>query len=230
MTLSPEWIPTILPGFSVPRDSLIGGLKFVEGAATGRLGRATLYFWIEEFAAPIGATGPVAVREAMNGAVPLYPRPQGVSALVLDARVDGVIREANTQVIAALSALAGPEKSDDFVRDAVARGRVKQISFGKQPLWAALPCLEDRLSEVVLTLFAADVLSFRDQYRDDFRICDVCQRPSFDARNKRRPLCTGRDGFEGFDLNEDEEETSGIRYVDMTILAAMRAAGLVSAG
>jgi len=180
-----EDVPTFTPAADpMRRAALVAGLAFLEGAQMGRLDRAGLFAWFEELLAPLDIEPPTIVHEGGTGHVALTQPRRGESK-VLDAMIVQVVEIARAKVVSAVRSLLSPEPIEDFLALAVSSGRVDQgpaLSSGRHRgvSWVPTPTGEERLSSIVLSLFAADVLNHREQWALDSRICSDCGRVSFD--------------------------------------------------
>jgi hypothetical protein len=88
-------------------------------------------------------------------------------------------------------ALVGTLPSDDrFLHGAIFVGRVQRVMAGKQPVWAARPEETDKLIDIVLSLFAADILMHRESYETDLCVCNRCGKISFHPRIAGRYGCS----------------------------------------
>lgn len=148
-------------------------------AGQGDLGE--LRRWIDEhLVSTMVMPPPDAVREPQAGSLRLDPpsRP-GVDV------APAVLRMARARVVGELGGLAGSQRDDRFIRAAIHAGRVRREGAA----WRPNPATGDTLSDIVLCLFAAAVLSEPQAYQQRFCLCDTCGRVSFDDRPEMRHAC-----------------------------------------
>jgi hypothetical protein len=168
------------------RLALLAGLSFVEGATSG-WGQEDLTGWFRAHATALGRESPpVSVTDATMGAIALQP---GVK-LTCDkhARVDDLpklLSMSRWRVILTLRGLLTKPCDDRFLQAAIFAGRVARTGGA----WRAGPRDTDSLSDVVLSLFAVDVLGHRDFYEQSLCVCDVCGRVSFSPEATTRGGC-----------------------------------------
>jgi hypothetical protein len=161
--------------------ALLAGMTFLEMTLGGQGDLGELRRWLDEhvvsgrFLAPLDA-----VREPQAGSVRLDPpsRP-GVDL------APAVLRMARARVVHELGGLAGSQRDDRFIRAAIHAGRVRR----EGAVWRPSPTAADALSDIVLCLFAAAVLSEPQAYQQRFCLCDTCGRVSFDDRPEMRHSC-----------------------------------------
>lgn len=184
-------IPAVSSG-PAGRGDLLAGLSFLDDPPRTA---SALAAWLEIHLRRWGWDGlPLSVHEPAGGVAPL----DAGEAIELGP----LVLAARERVVRALLAFVGPERDDRFVTAAVAAGRVRRPSSPHPGLradeprcapdpearWAASPAPTDILSDVVLSLFAADLLNHRDFHEQELCVCSVCYAISFD------PQWTGRRG------------------------------------
>jgi hypothetical protein len=135
---------------------------------------------------------PSTVHEALVGTLPLDPVP--VQSAPHSANLPKLLAMARSRVLVTLRAFLASPPDDRFLHAAIFAGRVQRVSIGKQPLWAARPEETDKLSDIVLSLFAADILMHRESYESDLCICDRCGKISFHLRIAGRYGCSEHRG------------------------------------
>jgi hypothetical protein len=203
-------LPT-LPSFPAiaggsDRATLLAGLTFVEGATSGWMAREVL-LWLGANAELLGWPGPpMSITDASVGTLALQPgarvglvkpervaRPQDLSKLLAMAR---------WKVVVTLRGLISGD--DRFLKGAIFAGRVRRDA--KASAWLARPTETDVLSDIILSLFVADVLAYREFHDNNLCVCDVCGRVSYN------PRATGRAGC--CDHLPGSATTSGVRDRD----------------
>lgn len=205
--------PAIVGGSD--RATLLAGLTFVEGATSGWMAREML-LWLGASSELLGWPGPpVAITDASVGTLALQPGVRGGRVDRVD-RVDRVKAErvARPQDLSKLLAMArwkvvvtlrGLISGDDrFLKGAIFAGRVRRDA--KASAWLARPAETDVLSDIILSLFVADVLAYREFHDNNLCVCDVCGRISYN------PRVTGRAGCA--DHLPGSATTSGVRDRD----------------
>lgn len=178
------------------RGALLGGLTFVEGVASGWR-RAELAAWISEhLVSPGRMLPPSAVHEPPYGPVSLdHEAPES-------ADLPKLLASARSNVVAALSAFIGTPSSDAFVNAAIFADRAQRRRVDTRSVWVARPTPADTLGEVVLSLFAVDLLMHRELHEAKLCVCGVCGRVSFQPALTTRYGCSdhpsGSDKSSGF--------------------------------
>lgn len=180
-------VPPTLPSFPAvfdlgpDRAALLAGLSFVEGA--GGWSRDDLGRWFQTYSSALGRdTAPPAVWESAAGGPPL---PLDGPTSTRPAQLPRVLAMARWQVILTLRGLLANPPDDRFLHAAIFSGRVRR----GQGNWLVVPREDDPLSQVVLALFAADILTYREFHEQNLCVCDVCGRISYDPRATTRAGC-----------------------------------------
>lgn len=190
--MSPQVILPTLP--SIPalstaesdRGALLAGLTFIEGVGAG-WGAPELLSWFSDHAAMIGlVTPPVTVSDAVLGVMDLHCA--SASAPAREA-LDKLLDSTRRRVTFTLRGLLARPGDDRFLQAAIFAGRVQRERRGKISIWAACACEVDHLSDIVLSLFAVDVLSCREFHEQNLCVCDVCGRLSFNPAFTTRAGC-----------------------------------------
>lgn len=205
-------LPT-LPSFSavrnagVERTALLAGLTFIEGATTWRL--PELLGWYTSYGGVLGMkTLPDTVSDAVVGTITLarsserrtppgdrrmlgsHPdldgprsRPRGRAGI---DELPKLLAMTRWRVIITMRGLLSSPCDDRFLQSAIFAGRVRR----HRSEWIAEPRETDVLSDVVLSLFAVDVLSYREFHEQNLCICDVCGRISYNPAVSTRSGCS----------------------------------------
>ena len=167
-------LPT-LPSFPAVDDlsaraELMAGLTFVE-AATG-WGAADLARWFTAHARLLGRDEPPArsIRSGHAG---------------LDAQLPRELAMVRWQVILTLRGLLACPADDRFLHAAIFAERVRR----GQGAWRVEAQAGDSLTEIVLALFAVDVLTHREFHEQKLCVCDVCGRISYNPGATTRAGC-----------------------------------------
>lgn len=164
---------------------LLAGLTFVEAATSGWT-RRDLLLWLGSSAQLFGWPGtPVSVSDGAVGTIALHPGMRVTASRV--ATLDDLPKLLAMARWKSVVTLRGLIAGDDrFLKGAIFNGRVRRDS--KSPSWLSRPRETDLLSDIVLSLFAADILAYRDFHESNLCVCDVCGRISYN------PRATGRSG------------------------------------
>jgi len=188
----PVVLPT-LPSFaaiddaSSDRVALLAALTFVEGSTTG-WGSADLIDWFKTYAAALSrVTPPPSVTDAVVGTITLLPGIKLAGDKV--ARVDDLpklLAMTRWRVVVTVRGLLAAPCDDRFLQAAIYGDRVRR----ERSAWVAQPRDADLLSDVVLSLFAADILCQREFYEQNLCVCDVCGRVSFNPSAGTRAGCS----------------------------------------
>jgi hypothetical protein len=167
------------------RGSLLAGITFVELCTSW--GNKELLQWFTAHGATMGwMSTPGAVRDAGVGSIALKAGGRMVGDRVARAEdLPKLLAMTRWKVIVTLRGLFNGD--DRFLHAAIFAGRVRRDD--KHPQWLARPHETDLLSDVVLSLFAADVLAHRDYHDQNLCICDVCGRVSYNPKVTTRAGC-----------------------------------------
>ncbi|WP_437275544.1 hypothetical protein WME90_30405 [Sorangium sp. So ce375] len=164
------------------RRALLAALTFV-----GRPPRsaAALASWFEKhLVAPGKMERPAYVTEGFSKHVALGLQ---VPAAPDASEIEELVDAARFRVLAALRAFMPPTADDRFLAAAVDGGRVRPTG-GPGP-WEPCPREDDLLSDIVLSLFAADILNFREFHEAYLCVCKTCLRIDFDPSRSGRTGC-----------------------------------------
>jgi hypothetical protein len=93
---------------------------------------------------------------------------------------------ARWQVILTLRGLLSTPADDRFLHAAIFSQRVKRVAG----TWRASVGDRDSMSDIVLSLFAVDVLAYREFHEQNLCVCDVCGRISYNPRATSRGGCS----------------------------------------
>ena len=184
-------IPTLpsVPALAVGesgRGALVAGLMFVEGVGAG-WGRAELCEWFTENAAVIGCVlPPRSVSDAVLGVIDLQSIEHSTS---MGEALAKLLDSSRRRVTFTLRGLLARPSDDRFLQAAIFSGRVQRERRGKVSVWASCWGETDHLSDIVLSLFTVDVLTYREFYEENLCVCDVCGRLSFNPTATSRAGC-----------------------------------------
>lgn len=183
-------LPT-LPSFpalgpEAERLTLLAGLTFIEGATSGWTAR-DLADWFRTYGSAMGRKGPPAsVSDAVVGTIALTPGAKLAGDRV--ARHDDLpklLAMTRWRAVVTLRGLLAQPCDDRFLQAAIFAERVRR----EKGAWVAQPRDTDLLSDVVLSLFAVDILSHRDFHEQNLCVCDVCGRISYNPAVTTRSGC-----------------------------------------
>ena len=172
----PHVNPTLPAGMSNDRRALVGALAFVEGIGIGSMGAREIRNWIDEYLVRAGRMErPTHLTEPMAGTM-LLDALVGPTATASRTQLDRILGRARARVVRTLSGLLQTPADESFIEAAKTTGRVQSIEPNGTGLWIARPRRDDALSDIVLGMFAADILSNRSLYDQNVCVCSVCVR------------------------------------------------------
>jgi hypothetical protein len=162
------------------RGELFAGITFVEGSRSG-WGAWDLTGWFEDnLVVPGRMTRPSIVAEPGVGVIALDPRsPVASRATLTAAELPRLVTAARDRVVTTLRCFICVPSDDRFLSAAIFAGRVARGRDSGEAVWSARPSESDRLSDIALSLFAADVLMHREFHEANLCVCEVCGRVSF---------------------------------------------------
>ena len=164
----------------IVRALLAAGISFMDGARDGAFGYEELVSWIEQFLVQPGLMPmPASVQEPGIGTLTLEHAPNSAWAASREARAGRIASTARVRVAVHLAGLIASPVDDRFLAAAIFGGRVQRIAGGGGASWRAQPLADERLSDIVLSLFAADALANREDYDRELGVCEVCGRVRF---------------------------------------------------
>lgn len=170
------------------RHALVAALTFLERATLRTLDMGALDAWLQRYLVGTGwMRWPGQVSERRLGGVALVPGSAATPELA--ALCESIIQEARAAVVITLRGFIAAECDDRFLSAAIFRERVERDSRGMMAAWVPRPRATDPLSEIVLSLFAADILGNRESYDRAMGVCRVCGRVGFDPAGGERPRC-----------------------------------------
>jgi hypothetical protein len=174
----------------VVRPVLSAGLAFVDAARAETLHVRELTRWLQAWLVGPGLMDmPATLHEPGAGTISLPPGSSGAWGMALDARLARIVAAARVRIAVTLSGLVASPVDDRFLAAAIFAGRVERTSGEHGSTWRSTPKATDRLSDVVLSLFAADALSNREEYDACLCVCDVCGRITFRPDALARTRC-----------------------------------------
>jgi hypothetical protein len=183
-------LPT-LPSFAAiagagERATLLAGLTFVEAATVDWTAR-DLVQWSDENAPLLGWRGaPPSVAEMPIGTIALRAgAPASGDRVAQEGELPKLLLTARWKVAVTLRGLLSGD--DSFLNGAIFSGRVRRD--GKASEWLARPSESDALSQIVLSLFVADILAYREFHESNLCVCDVCARVSYNPQGTGRAGC-----------------------------------------
>lgn len=164
------------------RRALLAALTFIDRPPQSA---AALAAWFDKhLAAPGWMPRPAHVAEGFSEQVTLGPpAPSDPDEPALRELVGA----ARFRVLVSLRAFMPPAADDRFLAEAIRAGRVRPA--GDTALWEPCPRGDDLLSDIVLSLFAADILSYREFHDAYLCVCKTCLRVDFDPSTSGRTGC-----------------------------------------
>jgi hypothetical protein len=170
------------------RAAIVAGLAFLDASAAPAWGVRGLRDWFAQHLVEPGyMRSPTLVTEPTAGSVTLHG--SGAESLTSPGNLPRVLAAARIRVISALRGLIASPTDDRFLAAAIFAGRVRRSRVRSESRWVAQPEPTAPLSVIVLSLFAVDVLSYRDEYDKHLCVCDVCNRITFQESALRRKSC-----------------------------------------
>ena len=172
------------------RPALAAGVAFMDGGRDGAFGHEELLSWIEQFlVAPGLMPMPDSVQEPGVGTITLEDAPNSAWAASREVRAGRIASTARVRVAVHLAGLIASPVDDRFLSAAIFGGRVQRVPGDGGASWRAQPIAEERLSDIVLSLFAADALGHREDYARELCVCEVCGRVRFTRDAVIRSRC-----------------------------------------
>jgi hypothetical protein len=169
--------PSVLAG-AAEGGALLAGVAFVEGVAGG-WNLPEVRTWIDEhLVEPRWMPRPQTISERPVGVIVLDGG--GRDGAADTTRVRNALGAARARVVSSLRGFLSSPCDDRFLHAALFRGRVQRIATESGAEWMPKPDVNDALSDIVLSLFAADMLMRRELYERSLCVCDLCGRVSFD--------------------------------------------------
>ena len=190
MATSPTAVTAALPAHKLarPRRALAAGLEFLEASAAPGWGVRGVRAWFREHLVEPGHMHPPYVlTEPGAGVVTLHEG--DAKALTSSANLPRLLAGARIRITSALRGLNASPTDDRLLSAAIFAGRVQRLCMPSESHWVPRIEVTAPLSAVVLTLFAVDVLSHRDEYEKRLSLCDVCDRVTFQDNALRRTSC-----------------------------------------
>ncbi len=167
------------------------GLSFLDGVALNRFNREDLRVWIDRHLVHTGYMGrPWRIQEPLIGVLPSDRQCSAFLPEVPPAdETAAILVRARARIIGQLRGMVMSPADDRFLSAAIFAGRVRRVMNGKDMIWVPRPRPHDSLSDVVLSLFVADILRRREFYANNLCICDTCGRVRFDEDPRMRRAC-----------------------------------------
>ena len=166
---------------------LNAALTFIEGSGAGWRDADLVQWVLEHLVVPGRMAPPAGLREPPIAMVPLeLPDNQGEGG---GRAMERIVEMARARVLKILRGFIVAPPDDGFLKSAIYSGRVQRRRVDDRAAWVARPSESDSLSDIVLSLFAADILTNRDFHEAMLCVCDVCGRMSFDPMRTTRARC-----------------------------------------
>ncbi len=171
------------------RPTLAAALAFIDGARADAFHAAELVTWLQaSLVGPGLMPMPATVQEPGSGTIALATGPSPWTAAI-ETRLGRIVATARVRIGVTLSGLLASPVDDWFLTAAIFAGRVVRTSGERGASWQPAPRVTDRLSDIVLSLFAADALSHREEYEACLCVCAVCSRVVLRAGAPLRTRC-----------------------------------------
>lgn len=167
------------------RAGLLGGLEFLEVGSHPGWNIGDLRAWFDEHLVERGCMVlPHVVTEPGAGSIALCVEP-----LASRSHLARILIAARVRVVSALRGLIAFPPDDRFLTAAIFSGGVSRRRLERVNEWVARPDPNGSLSSIVLSLFAVDVLSHRENYDRLLSVCDSCHRITFQEEPTARYSC-----------------------------------------
>jgi hypothetical protein len=162
------------------RPLLGAGLAFMEGAREASFRVEALQTWLQRHLVEPGMmVMPAMVQESGVGTATLDEAPTQAWAASRAIRLGRIVDAARVRCAAQLGGLVARPVDDRFLSATIFAGRVQRASGQRGPSWQPTPQPTDRLSDIVLSIFTADVLTHREEYDAHLFVCQTCGRVGF---------------------------------------------------
>lgn len=172
------------------RPAVTAGLAFMEAAHRDSVGVAELANWLRvTLVEPGYMPMPSTVHEPAVGSVQLREPEAESWAVALDARAARIVTAARERVSKNLRGLVSQPADDRFLTAAIFAGRVQRAHGEHGSVWRPSLRGKERLSDIVLALFAADILGHREDYETKLGMCEECGRMCFGPEDMLRTQC-----------------------------------------
>ena len=185
--------PPSPPGSRViVRAPLAAGMTFMNASRDEAFGYDELLAWVDQFLVEPGLMPmPTSIQEPGAGTISVEGgAPNSAWATSREARAGRIASTARARVAVQLGGLLATPVDDRFLAAAIFAGRVQRVSMDHHASWRAQPVADERLSDLVLSLFAADVLTNREDYERELCVCEVCGRVRFAKDPAARTRCS----------------------------------------
>lgn len=175
---------------AVVRPALSGALSFMEMTRGEGVSPRELSAWIRHRLVEPGIMPmPATIHEKGIGSVSTSAEPTDAWSAPIAARQARIVAAARTRVATTLHDLVAQPPDDRFLAAAIFAARVRRTTTSRGSEWVPSPGVDDRLSDIVLALFAADVLGHREDYERGLHVCEVCGRMCFDPAAAMDACC-----------------------------------------
>lgn len=179
---------TVMSGTEGDRHALIGTLELMECATRGNMTVLDLIAWFDEYLVKPGyMRRPTRIFE--NGVGTVYLGDTRNRRHPQEANLRRVLEMARKEVSTVLMGLLENPPDDRFIRFNVVTGRIYRSQNDLKPIWCVRARSDDRLSGIMLSLLAADVLSNLHAYYQRLSVCSECGRISFRLNTSNRKRC-----------------------------------------
>lgn len=186
---------------------LTGALAFMEGSAF-EWTRQDLVDWFTEYLVSPGLmTRPPIAREPDATSISLDPRAD------CGGNVQELLTRARRRVISALRGIIAPITDDRFLNAALYSTRVQRSDVNGRPVWMPSPRETNCVSDIVLSLFAANILMDREYFQAHLCICKTCDRIFFREAREREDVCHEHSSIAPAAPKDIPQETVQLRAV-----------------
>jgi hypothetical protein len=187
VSLQPSAVATLPSGTRGDRRALLGALFLLEASTTWSMTVSDLVVWFDEYLVIPGfMRRPARVYE--HGTLHVYLE-RSVIRPSQEVTLRNMLNVTRKEVCAVLEGFVEVPHDDRFLTFFVATTRVSMSQSGIKSYWRPQPRHTDRLSDIVLSLLAADILSNRRLYEDRLSVCNECGRLSFRQNQAQNQIC-----------------------------------------
>jgi hypothetical protein len=167
------------------RPALACAIAFLDAVQQDALDAPALNAWFDTHLVKPGVLAhPPTVQEPGVGVVSLRDLPASTWAASYDDRLRAIVRAARLRVSLSLQGLLATPPDDRFLTSAIFAARVV-----REVHWRAKLKGTERLSDIVLAVLAADILTHRDEYDAALCVCTICGQVSLSRNAKLRNRC-----------------------------------------
>jgi hypothetical protein len=182
-------VATVVSGADGNRQALIGALELLECATSNSMKVQDFISWCDEYLVKPGYMNRP-TRAFESGVGTIYLATSMVKHQGQDATLRRILTAVRKKVAAILCGLLNDPPDERFLTFLLTTGRVYNIELKHQRVWRIRGRPDDRLRDIVMSLFAADILTNRRIYDQRLSVCNECGRISFRIEMNNRKRCS----------------------------------------